>query len=176
MRNWIVLLVLLAPTQALATVVLPADFATVVNGADIIVSGHVVDVRSQLTSGRTIESFVTVAVVDSAKGAPGRTVTFRVPNGTVGRYRRVTIGAPEFVDGDRVVIFLRARPPRMPILFGLSQGVYRVSATGGRDMVLPAPVMVRGVAAARVVRGDPARAPLPLDEFLRQVRLIVGRQ
>ncbi len=176
MRIWIVLLVLLAPTQARATVVLPADFATVVNGADIIVSGRIVDVRSQLTSGRTIESFVTVAVVDSAKGEPGRTVTFRVPNGTVGRYRRVTIGAPEFVEGDRVVLFLRARAPRMPILFGLSQGVYRVSATAGRDMVLPAPVMARGVEAARVVRGDPAREPLPLDEFLRQVRLIVGRQ
>lgn len=176
MRIWIVLLVLLAPTRVLATVVLPADFATVVNGAEIIVSGQVVDVRSQLTGARTIESFVTVAVVDAVKGEPGRTVTFRVPNGTVGRYRRVTIGAPEFVEGDRVVLFLRARPPRMPILFGLSQGVYRVAASGGQDMVLPAPVMARGVSAARVVRGDPARTPLPLDEFLRQIRLIAGRQ
>lgn len=175
MRIWIVLLTLLVPVPALATVILPADFATVVNGADIIVSGQVVDVRSRLSEARAIESFITVAVVEVVKGAPARRLTFRVPNGTVGRYRRVTIGAPEFVEGDRVVLFLRARSPRMPILFGLSQGVYRVSTAGGQDMVLPAPLMARGVAAARVVRGDPARAPLPLDEFLRQVRLIAGQ-
>ena len=170
MRTWILVLVLLAPGRAFATVVLPADFATVVNGADVIVAGRVVDVRSQLTDSRSIESFVTVAVSDVLKGEPGRTLTFRVPNGTVGRYRRITIGAPEFMEGDRVVLFLRARAPGVPTLFGLSQGVYRVAATASGDLVLPAPVMARGVAAERVVRGDPARKPLPLAEFLGQVR------
>ena len=170
MRVWIVILLLLAPMPAGATVVLPADFATVVNGADVIVSGRVVDVRSRLTDTRAIESFVTVVVSETVKGAPSQTVTFRVPNGTVGRYRRITVGAPEFVEGDRVVLFLRARAPKVPTLFGLSQGVYRVASTESGDMVLPAPVMARGVAAERVVRGDPARKALPLDDFLRQVR------
>jgi len=170
MRVWILMLVLLAPARAFATVVLPADFATVVNGADIIVSGRVVDVRSQLTEARSIESFITVAVSETIKGEPNRTLTFRVPNGTVGRYRRITVGAPEFVEGDRVVLFLRARAPNIPTLFGLSQGVYRVAATETGDMVLPAPLLARGVAAERVVRGDPARKSLPLDDFLRQVR------
>jgi len=170
MRVWILALALLVPVRTFATVVLPADFETVVNGADVIVSGRVVDVRSQLTEARAIESFVTVAVTETLKGAPNRTVTFRVPNGTVGRYRRITMGAPEFVEGDRVVLFLRARAPAIPTLFGLSQGVYRVASTESGDMVLPAPMMARGVAAERVVRGDPARKPLPLEEFLLQVR------
>lgn len=173
MRVWILMLVLLAPAPAFATVVLPADFATVVNGADVIVSGRVVDVRSQLTDARAIESFITVAVSDTLKGEPNRTVTFRVPNGTVGRYRRITMGAPEFVEGDRVVLFLRARAPAIPVLFGLSQGVYRVVSTESGDMVLPGPMMARGVAAERVVRGDPARRPLPLDAFLNQVRAVM---
>ena len=170
MRVWILMLALLAPARAFATVILPADFATVVNGADIIVSGRVVDVRSQLTEARSIESFITVAVSETIKGEPNRTLTFRVPNGTVGRYRRITIGAPEFVEGDRVVLFLRARAPNIPTLFGLSQGVYRVAATETGDMVLPAPLLARGVASERVIRGDPARKSLPLDDFLRQVR------
>lgn len=165
-----ILAVLFAPASVLATVVLPADFATVVNGADLIVTGRVVDVRAQLTPDRSIESHVTVAVAETLKGAPARTLTFAVPSGTVGRYRRVTIGAPEFVEGDRVVLFLRARAPRLPVLFGLSQGVFRVASTGTGDLVLPAPLMARGLGAERVVRGDPARAPLPLGDFVRQVR------
>ena len=102
-----------------ATVVLPADFATVVSEAGVIVHGRVVDVRSDLTGPRrVIESFVTVAVVESFKGAPGASVTFRVPNGQVGRYRRILVGAPEFARGDEVVVFLAGRPPAMPALFG----------------------------------------------------------
>ena len=167
---WIWVLLMVVPSVARATVVLPADFATVVHGADVIVSGRVVDVRAILTAERAIESFITVAVDESLKGEAARTVTFRVPNGTVGRYRRITMGAPEFTEGDRVVLFLRAQAPRVPILFGLSQGVYRVASTPDGDMVMPAPVMARGLAAERVVRGDPARQPLPLPSFLHEIR------
>jgi hypothetical protein len=171
---WVVVGLLIAwRASVLATVILPADFTTVVGGADLIVAGRVVDVRSQLSGERAIESFITVRVADTLKGAPRDVVTVRVPGGTVGRYRRITIGAPEFVDGDRVVLFLRTRTVAIPTLFGLSQGVYRVATTSAGDVVLPAPVLARGVSAERVVRGDPARAPLPLAEFLRQVRSLV---
>jgi hypothetical protein len=95
---------------------------------------------------------------------------FRVPNGTVGRYRRITIGAPEFAPGDRVVLFLRAHAPQVPTLFGLVRVSNRVADTDDGEMVLPAPLMARGVGAERVVRGDPVRRPLPLDDFLRAVR------
>jgi hypothetical protein len=170
MRLLVVVLMLCVPANALATVLLPADFATIVSGADLIISGRVVDVRSQLSAEQSIESFVTVAVGETIKGAPAPTVTFRVPNGTVGRYRRITIGAPEFVQGDRVVLFLRARPPQVPTLFGMSQGVYRVADTAGGEMVMPAPLMTRGIGAERVVRGDPARQPLALADFMGAIR------
>ena len=98
--------------------------------------GRVVDVRSALTGPRrTIESFVTVAVIESLKGAPGGTITFRVPNGQVGRYRRVLIGAPEFAEGEELVLFLRGRAPEMPTLVGLSQGVYRVRRAGAAQAI-----------------------------------------
>ena len=160
-----------------ATVILPADFATVVNGASLAVHGRVVSVQSGLTGPRrTIESFVTVAVLRSLKGTPGATVTFRVPNGQVGRYRRIVIGAPEFEEGDEVVVFLEGRAPAMPTLFGLSQGVYRVIRdSSARALVTPPPVMARGVGAERVVRGDPVRTPMPVDAFAREVQAVLER-
>ena len=102
-------------SEAFATVVLPADFETVVTGAVVVVHGRVIEVRGELTGvRRTIESIITIAVIESLKGDPGATVVFRVPNGQVGRYRRVLIGAPEFERGDEVVLFCGAvrRPCR----------------------------------------------------------------
>lgn len=161
-------------SPAFATVVLPADFATVVTEAGVIVHGRVVDVRSDVTGPRrVIESFVTVAVLESLKGAPGASVTFRVPNGQVGRYRRILVGAPEFEEGDEVVVFLQGRPPAMPTLFGLSQGVYRVTRNAAaRAVVTPQPLTAE---AGRVIRGDSARRPMPIDAFAREVRTILER-
>ena len=160
-----------------ATVVLPADFSEVVRESTIAVHGTVVDVQSGLTGPRrTIESIVTISVITPLKGKPGARVAFRVPNGQVGRYRRVLVGAPEFEEGDEVVVFLQGRAPAMPSLFGLSQGVYRVVRdSAARALVTPPPVMARGVAAERVVRGDPVRTPMPVDQFAREVRSVLAR-
>ena len=169
-----------AVTSASATVLLPADFTTVVAESATIVHGRVVDVSAGLTGPRrTIESLVTVQVIESLKGASktDATVTFRVPNGQVGRYRRVLIGAPEFARGDEIVVFLHGQAPAIPTLFGLSQGVYRVVRDArAAPVVIPAPVSARGIGVERVVRGDPARRPMPVDEFVRQVHTIVERR
>lgn len=160
-----------------ATVVLPADFVTVVNGSAGIVHGRVTDVRSELVEpGRTIQTFVTVDVIRTLKGAATGTVVFSVPNGQVGRYRRVVVGAPEFARGDEVVVFLRGSAPAVPALFGLGQGVYRVVRdAASRPFVTPPPVMARGVAAERVVRGDPVRQAMPVDVFAREVEAVLER-
>ena len=154
---------------ASATVVLPADFTTVVTESGVIVHGRVLTVESRLVGPqRVIESVVTLAVLQSLKGGAAETVSFRVPNGQVGRYRRVLVGAPEFVEGDEVVVFLSGRPPALPSIFGLSQGVYRVTRdAGARVMVMPPRL---AASDGRVVRGDPARVPLPIDTFAREVR------
>ena len=160
-----------AVAPARATVLLPADLPTVVREAGVIVHGRVIDVRSALVGPRrTIETFVTLDVVEPLKGAPGATVMFRVPNGQVGRYRRVLVGAPEFEDGDEVVVFLRGRAPAIPVLFGLSQGLYRVARDAeARPMVAPPPATARD-GAGRIVRGDPGRRPVPLAAFVREVK------
>jgi hypothetical protein len=119
-------------------------------------------------SPRMIESVVTLAVLEPLKGDAGAVVSFRVPYGEVGRYRRVLVGAPEFAEGEQLVVFLQGRPPAMPTVFGLNQGVYRVSSgAGGRPMVMPP---IRTEASGRIVRGDPARVPIPMAAFTREVR------
>ena len=138
-------------TPVRATVIAPAEFPDVVNGSQLIVHGRVVDVRSQMTAGRrSIHSFVTVAVDQALKGNPGAAVTFRVPQGQVGRYRRIVVGAPEFSVGEEVLVFLTGRGPAIPTVYGLNQGVRRL-------------------------RGDAANRRFMLDGYTRQVRAIVER-
>ena len=154
---------------ASATTVLPADFAAMVNESHLVVYGRIVDVRAGLTAGRrTIESVVTVAVLDTLKGEARESVMLRLPGGRVGRYRRITVGAPQFNPGDEVVLFLKGRPPALPMPYGLSQGVFRVSRQAGRAVVTP-PVLD---APGRVVRGELSRRPMPIDAFAQQVRLL----
>jgi hypothetical protein len=120
-----------------ALTVLPTSFAEMVSGSQLIVHGRVLDVRSQAINGRrSIESVVTVAVIESFKGNPGREVIFRMPNGEVGRYRHIVVGAPEFAPGQEVVLFLAGQAPALPLPFGLSQGVFRVGqGADGRAVV-----------------------------------------
>ena len=157
---------------ACATTILPVDFSQMVAESELIVVGRVTAIRSQETAGRrTIESFVTVDVTDALKGQPGRAVVFRVPGGQVGRYRRVMVGAPEFDEGDEVVLFLNGNGPVVPMPYGLSQGVYRIQR--GASGAVVTPLVTDG--ATRVVRGDPARRPLTVDAFAREVRAQVAR-
>jgi len=169
---WLVAVTILLSTALHATTVAPADFAEMVNGSQVIVHGSVVDVRAQASGGRsTIETLITVSVVTTLKGHSPSAVVFRVPGGQIGRYRRVMVGVPTFTAGEEVVLFLSGHAPAMPMPFGLHQGVYRVARSTGRAMV--SPVVPDG--AGRVVRGDPARRPLALDAFARDVRAIVER-
>lgn len=157
-----------------ATVLLPADFTQMVSESQVIVHGRVIDVHGELSGNRrSIESLVTVAVLSPLKGVAGGDVVFRIPGGRVGRYRRIFVGAPVFRPGDEVVLFLKSRAPAIPMPFGLSQGVYRVSRATGAPMVIPEPP---GETIAGVPRGDSSRRPVALDVFATRVRLAAGTQ
>lgn len=162
-----------------AMVVMPAEFSEMVSASQTIVHGRVVDVRSYETAGRrTIESLVTVQVVEALKGQgplgpaeAGRYVYFRLPGGQVGRYRRVMVGAPHCEPGDELVLFLKGSAPAVPMPFGLTQGIYRVSRdAAGQATVMP----TVNVSSGRVVRGDPSRRPLELTAFTTLVRTVAG--
>ncbi len=165
-------LLLVAPPLG-ATVLVPAEFREIVGGSQVIVHGRVIDVRSDWTGDRfRIETFVTLEAGAYLKGGPGERVTFRVPGGTIGRYRSLMVGAPEFRVGDEVVMFLKADGPSVPYVFGLSQGVFRVrrEVRSGRRLVVPPALMASSEAPEAVRRGAVGRRPVALDTFSAQVR------
>jgi hypothetical protein len=174
MRSSVLIALLLCFTPSLsATVLLPAEFREIVSGSQIIVHGRVSDVRAEWSDGRRrIESLVTIEASSFYRGTPVRSVTFRVPGGQIGRYKSVTVGAPEFRAGDEAVLFLRSQGPAVPQVFGLNQGVFRVrvDARSGRRLVTQPIVTARGAAPETVARGARERRPLPLEQFAAQVR------
>ena len=159
-----------------ATTIVPAEFREVISGSQMIVHGRVVEVRSVLVDGRRqIDTIVTLDVGTVLKGGSVETVTFRVPGGTVGRYRSTMVGAPQFEVGEEVVMFLRTNGPAIPYVFGLSQGVFRVRTdprTGERVVMSPV-LTASGDGPQTVTRGAPDRRPVPLDDFGAQVRAAI---
>jgi hypothetical protein len=162
-----------------ATTILPADLGDLAREARVVARGRVIAVESHWTeSRRGIETLVTLEVETYLKGELGGTIQFRVPGGRLGRFRSVTVGAPQFAVGRRVIVFLGARGPSVLHVLGLSQGVFRVTDGLGGSIVTPPPVDSATTAGAlpgtvRISRGDPTRIPVPLADFERRVRALV---
>lgn len=176
-RALVLLVVCLTPAALRATVIVPAEFREIVNGASIIAFGRVTDTTVEATDDRRqVDTLVTMQVGTYLKGGPGETLVFKVPGGTTGRFRTVTIGAPVFAAGEEAVVFLTERPDGMPVVFGLNQGVFRVRVDGRtlRRMVTPPALMARGDAPELVVRGTAERRALPLETFGVQVQTVLA--
>ena len=158
---------------ARATVLVPADVAELSRSATAIVRGTILLVRCEWADGRRrVETIVTVSVEQTLKGGFGRTVSFKVPGGDMGRYRSVMIGAPTFREGEEVFLFLGGEAPELPHLLGLGQGVYRVqrdTRTGEARVVTPA-WFADAERAVPVRRGTAAARGVSIDEFASQVR------
>lgn len=172
-RVLLVAAILAAAPPLAASIVLPADFRTIVNGSETIVYGRVAAVRAEWTADRRrIESVVSVQAGTYLKGGPGERVTFRVEGGQIGRYKSVTVGAPEFRVGDEAVFFLTSRGPSISRIFGMSQGIFRVRLEpSGERVVLPPALMASGAGTpVRLRRGALDRRSLPLAAFAGQVR------
>jgi hypothetical protein len=170
-------LVLVRTAPSHATVVLPSTLADLVREARCVARGRVAATEAKWNDDeRTIETNVTLDVETYLKGPLGASLQFRVPGGTVGRLRRVVVGAPEFEIGDRVVVFLGAQGPSVPYVVGLSQGVFRVvTATGASNALVTPPARLPAAGPGGVVvRGDPSRRPMSLADFEKRIRELAG--
>jgi hypothetical protein len=156
-----------------ATVILPASLGELVTGARAIVHGHVVAIAPRWADGRRqIETLVTVHAEEYLKGDLGGEVTFKVPGGQMGPYRRVVVGAPTFREGDEVVVFLNTQGPAVPWISGLNQGVFRVAQNAaGVKVVIPGVSLSAGEDAS-VAPGPRPRERLALGAFTEQVRVL----
>jgi hypothetical protein len=130
-------------SKATGTVLSPADLAELATAASAIVHGRVASIVSDWRDDRRgIETIVTVRAADYLKGNLGPLVSFRVPGGQIGPYRSVMPGAPRFLEGEEVVVFLSAANGTGPHLTGFSQGVYRVQTdAAGRQLLRGGPLL-----------------------------------
>jgi hypothetical protein len=174
-----VLLVLwiLQASRVDATVLVAADLGELSREARAIVRGRVVATETRWTEDRrSVETLVTVEAEAMLKGSLSQTFQFAVPGGLLGRYRSILVGSPEFITGQRIVIFLGWHGPSVPYVLGLSQGVFRVvtEVDGAQLLVIPPPTVSPYRGAARIVRGDTTRRPMRLPEFEQRVRALAG--
>ena len=162
-----------------ATVLAPADLVDLTRDSGAIIRGRIATASSRWTEDRrAVETLVTVDVESSLKGPFDKTAQFLVPGGTLGRYRSVVVGAPQFEVGQRVIVFLAWQGPRYPHLVGFSQGVFRVvnAASETGSVVVPAPIVRPSAGGTPIVRGDPARQAPSLVAFEQRLRALVGAQ
>lgn len=155
-----------------ATTLLPADLGELSRDARVIVRGQVVSLDATWTADhRGIETLVTLQSEAYLKGQFGSSVQFRIPGGRLGRFQSIMVGAPQFVVGQHVIVFLGTRGPSVPYVLGLSQGVFRL-AKGSTGWLVTPPAILAAGHQGPIVRGDLSRRPLPLADFERQVRLL----
>lgn len=171
------LVALLGAAPGDATVLAPADVTELSRSAALIVRGSVTDVASRWAEGRRrIETVVTLDVRQVLKGDAVSTVSFKVPGGSMGRYRSIMIGAPSFRVGEEVILFLGANAPALPYLLGLGQGVYRVErdVRSGEGRVISPALFASPERDVAVNRGDGARRALSVEEFAGRIRQVLA--
>ena len=167
------LLAVLWTASLSASVAIPAEINALVADAQAIVHGRVVRLQGRASGdGLGIETLVTIDAESYLKGDLGREVTFVVVGGQFGRYRSVVSGAPQFAEGQEVVLFLGAKAPALPHVIRMSQGAFRVSVDprSGARTIRRQPLAGRAASWQKVQRGMGAADGLSLQAFGTMVR------
>lgn len=159
-------------TPAWATLMLAADLETLARRSDAIVRGKAVRSVSVATAdGQQIQTITTVRVAASLKGGVGETVEVRTPGGTLGDLEQRVAGAPEFEEGQEVVVFLHRASERHFAVEGLGLGKFDVIRDAdGEPRVRQ---RVRGLSVVEPdgrVHAAPELEPVPERDFLDRIR------
>ena len=126
---FVTVVIALALKSAFGTSVIPPTFDQLVQQAQLIFEGTVLNVRSHWTgegAQRHIASDVTFAVEEPIKGEPGTTYTLTMVGGTVGDETLQVADAPQFKRGDHDILFVENNGSQFIPLVGIMHGRYRI--------------------------------------------------
>ena len=121
-----------------------------VEHADTIVAGEVMDMRSAWTADRR-EIFTTVTLRRDRrfKGGERSLIRFRIPGGTVGDTRLMVTHSPVFAVGEQALVFLAGDSGRLPRVVAGEAGKRHIRiGEDGEETILP------GFALSVAVAGD----------------------
>jgi hypothetical protein len=165
------LLAALAAAQAMpvrASQAFEVSVETLAREYDLVVRGRVGAVRSSWSeAGGRIFTVAEVAPSAAWRGRPPATLRVLVPGGVVGRIGQRVDGAPTFVRGEDVVLFLAPAEAGFHRVSGLAQGKFTVVG----DEARPDRSGIQFV-GNRVGPGQRAAGPMPVAELERRVRSI----
>lgn len=133
--------------------------------ASVILVGEVVAVRGEWDATRTvITTAVDVRPAEVLKGSAGPLLRVRHLGGRIGELTSVVAGSPTFAVGERVLLFLAARPGGELGLVESFQGKFTLTRdAAGREVAVRAPV------------GSHPRDEVPLDEARASIHGAGGR-
>lgn len=127
-RRPLLVLALLAPLSALATVVLSMSMEEMATRAPLVVRGTVHRVDTQWNEQHTrIVTLSEVVVREVLKGQERTTVLVRQPGGLVGGFGQRVVGAATFAPGEDVVVFLEPAPDERDVFVPLAMSASKVS-------------------------------------------------
>lgn len=142
------------PTSALALTVLPMDLKGLTERAELIFVGTAIDIRSAKRD--TIYTYVTFSDLRIVKGTSlESTIDVRLTGGTVAGESLEVPGMPQFVVGERDLIFLAGNFQYICPIVGWGQGRFKIkrSETSGQEAVFDgAGVRVTGIRGNKVMR------------------------
>ena len=165
------LLVLLVATgSALASTVIPLSLTTLARKAEVIVVGRCLASKVVWNADHSrIYTDWTVALEQTVKGAPGAKLVVRQLGGELDGKGMTAAGVVKLEAGEEVVLFLGpGQEQGVRRILGLSQGQFPVGTDPqtGQKLVQENPAWA---GAAKSQAGNQP-VPIPLDQFLAQVR------
>lgn len=152
---------LVASAASSATTLLAKNFYDIVDESDAVVVGTVSGIQAVKAPSGDIYSFVSLEsleIIDGEYTEPA--FTFQMFGGRVDDEMQAAQGAPEFVSGERVILFVKQNGSWLVPFVGWNQGVFRVvKDKAGVSRVLDGwggPVVA--IQGANIVRGVPAES------------------
>lgn len=142
--------------QASATTIVSMNFNEITQTADGILAGTVTDITSRRAEDGIIYSFVTLGDLEVLGGRyTGETFTLRIEGGQVGGEVQEVVGAPNFREGERVIVFVDDNGERIVPIAGWQQGLFRIVSdpqTGAEYVVDAVGNRVYGVREGEVIK------------------------
>src|ERR1700677_4906107 len=112
-----------------ATIVIPPDFSTMVQRADVIFRGQVTGIRSEWSGEGTqkaIFTYVTFDVQKTLKGEAKTPYVLKMLGGVVGDDVMQVDGVPKFTVGDKTILFVENNGTQFFPVVGIMHGYFKI--------------------------------------------------